>query len=575
MLQEKNTLNRRFGLVLVLIIVLALIRIYLGEKVGVQLYPDQFYDDQLLFNYSDLTTHFSEPNMYSLVKTMGYPLFLNFVRISGLSYTMILSGIWIASSLSVYSVFYYETRKLLPSLFWYSYILFFPTAFDLWMGTRLYRNAIIAPFVIIFFSLSVIIIKTIYNKKQTIRTVLLSILLGFVYTFTFIIKEDGMWLSACILFFIVIIIGIVAVLVIKNSQRLSKTVVQKVFIALLVAIIPLTMKTVLISQYKEKNNKSFGVREIETRNSGELGRFAKLIYKIDSPNRTGTEWAPFDAIEKAYIYSETFQMYPELYNAIINTPWYGGDINTNPIQGDFLTWVLRTALDETSIWQSETQVSDLFKKINDEIEQAIRVGEIKKSKKIQLVSSAGGRSVQEIASLLPIVRDEYLGAVVLKDYTSGVGAIGGTDPKEIVEMATNISHIGYLDNYNEKTADTVIQTLIQAIFYMYRVINSVLLSVSAISMIVLGIQILLKINKGTRLERNSLFWGTATFIFQGIGFAYSLSIAWFSEFLFVDGVNMIILNFYSVALPAILVFAYISGILNLSSLYRYRKEVKK
>lgn len=76
---------------LYILLTLFMIRIILGNKIGVWYYSNQVYDDQLLAKYAMLKEHFLNPNVYSMVKTMGYPLFINIVYISKMKYSILLS----------------------------------------------------------------------------------------------------------------------------------------------------------------------------------------------------------------------------------------------------------------------------------------------------------------------------------------------------------------------------------------------------------------------------------------------------------------------------------------------------
>ena len=189
----------------VLLVLLLIFRVWLGEKVGNQFYASQVYDDQLLIRYAYLPSHFFEPNIDSLLKTMSYPLFLSFVKVSGLSYTFVLSCVWCCTALYFGSVFYRISDKN-KIIGWvsFAYILFFPTAFELWQGTRLYRNAIIAPFVIMLFSLLLIITWKNIKSKISYLDIIISIIFGVLFSFTYYIKEDGLWILACLLFAILV-----------------------------------------------------------------------------------------------------------------------------------------------------------------------------------------------------------------------------------------------------------------------------------------------------------------------------------------------------------------------------------
>ncbi len=551
----------------VLLVLLLIFRVWLGEKVGNQFYASQVYDDQLLIRYAYLPSHFFEPNIDSLLKTMSYPLFLSFVKVSGLSYTFVLSCVWCCTALYFGSVFYRISDKN-KIIGWvsFAYILFFPTAFELWQGTRLYRNAIIAPFVIMLFSYLLIITWKNIKSKISYLDIIISIIFGVLFSFTYYIKEDGLWILACLLFAILVNTIIEIIKFVKNRRGKRFTMI------LLTIWIPIFVFIGITGIYKCVNNYYFGVSEVETRNGGNLGEFVSLIYKIESTDRNNVVWAPKDAVDKAWNASPTLQKMPDLYESITHTPWYSQDIEKHPIQGDFLTWVLRTALNDTGRWTNEREVDALFNKVNEEIKDAFDKGELQKDSRIQLLSSAGGKSIQEILNLNPLIVQEYIGAVQLNGYESGAGAVAEVEPREIAEAGRNLTHISYLTDYSKKEISGVVIGFINIVFMVYSIINT-LLFISVMLGIILFLIILVKQIKEKSIGTVNVFLGLGCLIFLGISFAYAFAIAWFSDFLFVAGIQPLTLNFYSIGLPAILSFSYFKNLVNVYFWFKRRKTI--
>lgn len=551
----------------VLLVLLLIFRVWLGEKVGNQFYASQVYDDQLLIRYAYLPSHFFEPNIDSLLKTMSYPLFLSFVKVSGLSYTFVLSCVWCCTALYFGSVFYRISDKN-KIIGWvsFAYILFFPTAFELWQGTRLYRNAIIAPFVIMLFSYLLIITWKNIKSKISYLDIIISIIFGVLFSFTYYIKEDGLWILACLLFAILVNTIIEIIKFVKNRRGKRFTMI------LLTIWIPIFVFIGITGIYKCVNNYYFGVSEVETRNGGNLGEFVSLIYKIESTDRNNVVWAPKDAVDKAWNASPTLQKMPDLYESITHTPWYSQDIEKHPIQRDFLTWVLRTALNDTGRWTNEREVDALFNKVNEEIKDAFDKGELQKDSRIQLLSSAGGKSIQEILNLNPLIVQEYIGAVQLNGYESGAGAVAEVEPREIAEAGRNLTHISYLTDYSKKEISGVVIGFINIVFMVYSIINT-LLFISVMLGIILFLIILVKQIKEKSIGTVNVFLGLGCLIFLGISFAYAFAIAWFSDFLFVAGIQPLTLNFYSIGLPAILSFSYFTNLVNVYFWFKRRKTI--
>lgn len=74
---------------IVFLSIVTLFRIFLSQWIGNWYPSSQTFDDYILVTYANITEHFRTPNINSLIKDMGYPLFLDFVHLTGLSYSTI------------------------------------------------------------------------------------------------------------------------------------------------------------------------------------------------------------------------------------------------------------------------------------------------------------------------------------------------------------------------------------------------------------------------------------------------------------------------------------------------------
>ena len=136
-----NTLNSKKVEISIYTIVI-FFRIWFGQYLGAWLPAEQIHDDALMVNYADLYSHYISkdlPEQINMVKEMIYPLFLNIVHWSGLDYSLVVTIIWIIASFLVLKLCrnFIENKKILFLIF--LFVLFTPSAFDLWLGTRVYR----------------------------------------------------------------------------------------------------------------------------------------------------------------------------------------------------------------------------------------------------------------------------------------------------------------------------------------------------------------------------------------------------------------------------------------------------
>lgn len=560
---KKKVLNLLKQPTIIVIIIATIFRFILAQLLGNWYPSDSMHDDQLLIQYAFLLDHFFEPTSFTLVKNIAYPLFIDFVYLTGISYTHVLTIVWVIAAYFTLKMFSYLTKNKWFLVFSYIYVLFIPTAFEVWMGTRLYRNSIIAPFVLLTFALMLILLfRVVYDKGRKIGTFGYTFALGLVFSFTYFIKEDGFWLMPCLLLTILVILTIIIYR--KVSTRTFRA--RETISTITLFLVPLLIFVGSSNIYKSVNHYFFGVYEINTRTEGELGEFVNNIYKIQSNNRTTYIWAPYDAIEKAFKASPTFQKHPELIEEIKTTPWSQGDILQNPIYGDFLTWVLRDALVASDLWESEVDVSNLFGQINHELDKAFKTGKLEKDTRIQITSSAGGKTISEIFNLKREVIQSYKGVICLDGYVPG-GIHSSYENLESCERASFLTNLylmpsdqADLTNISTKKKD-IGNTIVTSLFIVYSIINPVFFVVSILSMIlsIIKVVVSLKIRK-FKLANSMSF--LIMFVLLGISFVYALGIGWFAGYVWKEeSINLLILNFQSIGMVPIIYLFMLFGLL--------------
>lgn len=557
------------NLQIVIMVFLSVIRVLFSVRVGVWFPAAQRWDDSLMIEYAALKMHFLHPVYYYLVKTMSFPLLLNAFSYTRLPYTVLLGLIWVMAAFFVY----FLLKKLFDGKLWipfvgFLYVLFMPQAFDIWSGTRLYRTAVIAPFVIV--SICLMIHMILDARKIFIKRVITMVALGFCFAFTFYIKEDGIWLLACLIFatFIAIVYGV------TNPEYKGK--IKKIVLKGLSFLVPLAVFLFVTVAYKAVNYKYFGVFEVNTRTDSEFGEFIEKVYSVESDERSLYVWAPTDAIKKVFDASQTLSSHPELLEAIMTTPWYDNDIVNNPIQGDHFAWIFRDCLVSNGMYQSEAEVRNFMRTVNRELDESFKNGKLKKqSDVINIIGATGGYTWEEVRSLSDDVASAFMGAVFLKGYLPGLGEVSENeilDNYPIIDTAIKYTHLKYLEDYSKQSEISAsLEGVLIGIFYVYKVINGILLllTVGLVLFELIKFCVSIKsLESFVQKRYNILLGAMASLIFLGIGLLYSFFIGWFSAFLFKDGINMTILNFYNVALPSLCMFAYIFAV------WAVTKEIK-
>lgn len=545
----------------------AVFRIVLADLLGTWYPPTQSVDDRLLVNYANLSSHFHNAGTYSLVKNMSYPLFLNFVHATGLTYTMVLAILWILAALSAAALFRKITSNRALLLFVYLFVLFTPAAFDSWIGTRLYRNSIQAPFTFLFF---IVILKIFWSlagdENLSVKKLLLEeIYLGILLTFNFYISENGIWLlGSAVLFMLADLVFVIQ----RLRRKKGSGAIAAAFAGMLcIFLIPLFIFESGTVIYKSVNKKYFGVAEINTRTEGEPGRFVANVYRIQSDMRSSEVWAPSDAIRKAFAAASVLNTtYPGLENEVLRNTTYTSMMTPDGSPyGDFLTWILRDALEKQGIWKSEEQINTLFAQANKEIEDAFRQGKLEEDRSFRISSMAGGRNFSEIAGLFRIMKQEGKSILFLDGYVPGGTAVsGGTD--ETSQFATVLTRVNFVPvadpSLIQKETDTG-NRIAGGIFKIYSILNPVLMLAAFLGAIFFIIRIFAGKKRHTAGEkkgpRRAAF--ISMFLLAGIASVYLFGIGWFAEVYWIlDSYQPLIPKYYSVSAVPLFSLCCLTGI---------------
>lgn len=523
---SKTNVEDKFFLILG--IIFFFIRIWVGQEIGIFLITEGIHDDLLMLQYAHLSEHFlihdMPYNMY-LLKDMGFPVFLQFVNLSGLSYMDCMSVLWFIAAVFMTWLFALVTdskdRRILFLI--YIFVLFMPIAFSD-TGRRLYRQAFLSPMYFITLEMMTILFVFYWNKiKISIsKLTLFNIIFGVVFTITFYVKEDGVWLLICLTF---------SLLCSLIKKFFDTDELKKKFIHAVIIFLPLAIFAASTVFYKSINEKYFGVYLINNRTEGELGKFVKNVYKIKSDERTSKIWAPTDAIIKTFETSETLRNNEVLKDRVLHTAWFKNDITKNPIHGDFLNWVMLTELFNSGTCKTASDQELFLKTVNAEIEDAFEKGILQKDNKFQLISSMGGYSSEEIFELKDLMIESYKTHLLMTDYGNSLDCKSvaySANLKVVVDESVKENFRPFLEsnskfiNVDLLAEDTNLEfrkNLANVFFKIYSVINPALFIIAIISLFIVK-----------DLPKNILQYAIPLG-FLILSLVYSFAISWFSAFI--------------------------------------------
>ena len=545
---------------IIALIVLSLLRLALAMNtpIWIKMFPD---DDLLMIRYASLIEHFQVHDFNSLVKTMSYPVWLAFNRLFGIPYRISLCLVWIiAAGLTTYAFKHlYNNRFFL--LFTYTFVLFCPAAFDFVVGTRVYRNAIIAPAVFISVALMLICIikaKERAGKKQLFIWMIFS---GLAFTFFYYIKEDSIWLLP--LFSVSVLACIFYSMRRPNGtdkadiKHTTVSIVKKVCFCLT----PFIVFACLTGSYLAVNYHFFGVAEINTRTEGEFGRFVSKVIKIEDENKNYQIWAPYSTWEKVWAASPTLQEYPQMLEWMRYADEAYGDLVEYPPPGDLVFWTFRHALVNHRLLESEKQMEDLLKQVNKELDAAFESGLLKRADKIYLSSMATGLTKEELPGLKPLLIEGIENNVFFKDYAPIHEDLAQEGSFRWDEVDDNLNDNIYRQNIIGENRLQMIAGMNNAIFVIYRILSVLLVAAMVIAFILSLVRLIRK-----RKEEDMFFFLgiLLTVITAGV---VILGISWFCYWIGEPEESM---KYYAVGAVPIIGFAELLGICYLSEHLPFR-----
>lgn len=362
----------------IVLIILTFARLLLSLALPVQIFSDEVYDENMLYQSAENLKAFNWLGGYSkltLAKGVSYPLFIAICNWLRIPYTLGLGLLNVGSAL----VFVSALRKRFTNTFAlgaiYLLLLYAPMTYSNLIGLRSHRMAIVGFLVLVVFGC---IIGLYFRKEESIKTMLpWSLAAGLSLGFFWFIREDSMW----ILPFIAVVLIVMAVCILREKT----TLLQKVGKLIVTALPPLMLvgAILLVSLF---NYMAYGVFVTNDRTSGEFGKTMGYLYSIKDDNAPSGVWVSYDALQQAMEVSPTLaSIEPQIYQSY--QAW-GGSVA--PIRGDIVTWTLRDAVEMAGYFKDAVSFQNFFAQVNQELEQGFESGTLQKDDKFYFSSSSEG-----------------------------------------------------------------------------------------------------------------------------------------------------------------------------------------
>lgn len=444
------------------LLVLSIARIWLGCALPLRAVASSYntLDDYLSIQYAQLYDHFhpatSEDTLWAVAKSASYSYLLNLLMKLDIPYTLFMSLLWVtAALLTVHAVrglwmrcAQYDDNsgsageRGLPTWFFavsYAVLVFCPTAFDKDVGTRIYRESIMTPLVLLFIGVSLMFIIGGIDAarcallRPSAREWVWGVILGILWTFYWFVKESGIWLAPSLL----VVFACYAILryrftvrarrakrprdgetagagIVDDSAKVRGLRARILASAIVTIMMPLAIFGCGDAAYRAVNMHYFGVPYASVRTEGEIAGFFQRLYSIASDERTDYYWVPWSVMEQAIDASPTLRSQTELLEALRVGAFVedeDGVWNQGP-HHDMAVWTMMRALSDVGLYKNQTDPQKLFRQINQELDAA----DLPQSTGITFSASLPKKTLGEIWAMRSDWAKVIYASVLWRDY---------------------------------------------------------------------------------------------------------------------------------------------------------------
>lgn len=441
---------------LIILIVLTMFRLMLSIKSPYFINLFAGYDDQLFIHYSEELLKGNWLGEYStktLSKGVSYSFFMVWANKLHLSYGFLLGLFNIfASSIAAIAL-----RPLLKNrwilTFVYTFFLYSPVTFTSEYSTRIYRNTLVVPAVLLVVGC---LIGLYFRRNGKLKPFILwSLGLSIIFSFYWYIREDSLWLLPLASVGLLIIAGSVifendSSFKIKNIRIAIKKFyfTKRKLAKLIFCVLPFVLFFSTTKLLEKINEEHYGIAVVNDRTGGAFANVSKQLIRMDDGtnlNQTNSKvWVSKKALKKAEAASPTLKSIEKNIDWIYQgSPWSGGE----DIAGDIIFWALRDAADQAGYYKDGKKTERFWEKVDTELAKAYKNGQIKEKKEIYLTATGDGKLMKDLPSVGDFMQSGLKYNLFYKNYGQGSDTTLG--PKEDVAKAEKLLNQSFAENWQD------------------------------------------------------------------------------------------------------------------------------
>ena len=389
MIKKFKNLSRVYQIMIVSTLVLTFIRVIIALKMPLFIQAGAGFDDYLLFEYAKYLVKGDWLGPFgprTLAKGISFPIFVGLSYLLCIPYSLALILLYICGIVLFLSALRPYIKR--PSFYFFTYIflLYSPVMFHIENVQKVYRGGLIV-------CMSLIVLGTMIHlfnhfKDKSLKKLIKYSIIGCIsLPFFYYIKEDSIWIMP----FVCAAIGFSLILLFFDKS-IKKRIIRSVLLVL--PIISLLISNVC---YCTMNYIKYGEYTITDRSGTYFKEMMADIIRIEEPNEVQDVWITKNMMYTAIENSKTLQTVKPQIDEMYAHSWAVHD--NGEILQDIIYWTFKEAMGEAGIYNKGGKyVNDFYKKVDQELDEAVKKGKIKlsKKKKIYISSISIGYTMDEI-----------------------------------------------------------------------------------------------------------------------------------------------------------------------------------
>ena len=349
--------NKKKLIIILIFILITVIRFLLSYNLSSLYIPNLNYDDKIMVSQMTSLLNGEYLGKYTdttLVKGIMFPLILYIANIIKISYSTLLTILYILAVIYFIKPFEKIIRNKYFMFIFYIILLFNPVTYSQELFQRLYRNSLSIIEILFFLGATV---RILISNEKTKKNIINYVFLGIITSIMYLTREDNIWTKLILLFIII-----------------YKLIVHKNYKSILITLIPIIVLTINLNIVSYINYKHYNIYTYNEIQKSEFKKTFRKILQIKDDTKQDKVSIPRTTFFKIIYNTETFNITKreinQYYKVLID--------DTGEIYNGNIVWYFRQFVQKKNKFEDGKEEQEYYKKLGEELDLAYKEGRLQK-----------------------------------------------------------------------------------------------------------------------------------------------------------------------------------------------------